>query len=203
MSGFLVYPKGHDGMRMIPPVNDENLVDSLLKWEGFLPHPKDIGDGKITLGSGLTDPRWHRLYRERGNVWSKEDNRNAVAVEVAKRRKILEGLFISYYYNYPFNRENSPKMFEAFDRKDFKEAVRQMDATSDDPKFKKGLEIRREKERNWGYLGLQGNQPTINNSSIFSQTNPLADVSPKHPFEAFGLILGSFLRAVIDMLPSK
>lgn len=188
MGDFLTYPMRNDGIRVIPPVSDDNLVDSLIQWEGFLPHPKDIGDGKITLGSGLTDPRWHRLYRERGDVWSKEDNRNAVAVEVAKRRKILEGLvphweeiepetqkaFISYYYNYPFSRENSPKMFEAFDRRDFREAVNQMNATSKNPAFKKGLEIRREKERRWGHAGLNntGNdtseQSTI--KSIFDQT---------------------------------
>lgn len=168
MGDFLTYPMRNDGIRVIPPVSDDNLVDSLIQWEGFLPHPKDIGDGKIALGSGLTDPRWHRLYRERGDVWSKEDNRNAVAVEVAKRRKILEGLvphweeiepetqkaFISYYYNYPFSRENSPKMFEAFDRRDFREAVNQMNATSSNPTFKRGLEIRREKERRWGHASL-------------------------------------------------
>ena len=62
---------------------DDDLVDWIIKEEGFLSTPKDIGDGKMTLGSGLTSSKWHELYKRRGNRWSKEDNRRAVAEEVA------------------------------------------------------------------------------------------------------------------------
>ena len=148
--------------------SDDSLVDSLIQWEGFLSKPTDIGDGKTTIGSGLTDPKWLELYRLRGNVWSREDNRRAVAQEVAKRRAWAEKnvpnwnmlphgaqqAMLSYKYNYDFNNINSPKMYEAMEKKDFREAIRQMDATSDNPQFKKGLEIRRAKEQAMGNTAL-------------------------------------------------
>ena len=61
------------------PIINKELIDWIIREEGFLDEPTDIGDGKITLGSGLTDPRWHKLYNERGKKWSSEDNRRAVA----------------------------------------------------------------------------------------------------------------------------
>ena len=60
---------------------DNDLVDFIIKEEGFLEHPKDIGDGLLTIGSGLTAKRWHDLYRSKGR-WSVEDNKGAVHIGV-------------------------------------------------------------------------------------------------------------------------
>ena len=38
-----------------------SLADFIIQEEVFLDKPTNIGDGKITLGFGLTDPKWHRL----------------------------------------------------------------------------------------------------------------------------------------------
>ena len=152
-----------------PVIDDSDLVDSLIILEGNLPHPLDIGDGKITLGSGLTDPRWIELYRKRGNKWSKEDNRMAVETEVADRRKWAKENFpnweylpsssqkalLSYKYNYDFNKNNSPKLWKAAQAMNWEEVANQMDATSKNPKLKKGLETRREREQNWFRSGLR------------------------------------------------
>lgn len=143
--------------------SDEDLVDWIIKEEGFLANPKDIGDGKITLGSGLTDPKWVNLYKKRGNKWSREDNRRAVAEEVASRRRWAEAnipnwdslpnssqkALLSYKYNYDFTKSNSPKLFKALEDSDLQEVARQMDATSRIPAFRKGLESRRRREQKW------------------------------------------------------
>ena len=153
------------------PIINKELIDWVIREEGFLNEPTDIGDGKITLGSGLTDPRWHKLYNERGGKWSSEDNRRAVAEELAKRNKWAEDsipnweyfpndakrAMLSYKYNYDFTPSNSPKLFNAMSNLDFLEAVRQMDATSKDPKFRKGLEERRARERAWALRGIEDN----------------------------------------------
>ena len=142
---------------------DADLIDFVISKEGFLNNPQDIGDGKITLGSGLTDPRWHALYKKRGNVWSKEDNRMAVSDELSKRRTWAEKNFpnwndihpdsqkalLSYKYNYDFTEKNSPKMFQAAREKRWKDVAAQMDATSKNPKFAKGLLSRRKEEQKW------------------------------------------------------
>jgi len=139
---------------------DADLIDFVISKEGFLNNPQDIGDGKITLGSGLTDPRWHALYKKRGNVWSEEDNRMAVSDELSKRRTWAEKNFpnwndihpdsqkalLSYKYNYDFTEKNSPKMFQAAREKRWKDVAAQMDATSKNPKFAKGLLSRRKEE---------------------------------------------------------
>ena len=170
MGGFLKFPTV-DGMRTlnVRPVDDTDVIDSLRNWEGFIPHPRDIGDGVLTLGSGLTNPKWIKQYIAQGNTWSEKDNRKAMIEEVAGRRKRLEELvprwneypedfqkaLISYYYNYEFNRANSPKMFEAMDRFDLPEVINQMDASSKNPDLKTGVDIRRAKERAWARKGLE------------------------------------------------
>lgn len=151
--------------------NDADLVDWIIKEEGFNKKPEDIGDGKMTLGSGLTSKKWHDLYRKRGNKWSAEDNRMAVAEEVANRRRWAEKTIpnwealpdssqkalLSYKYNYDFTPTNSPKLFKALADSDFREAAKQMDATSKDPKFKEGLMKRRLREQEW-FLSDLANQ---------------------------------------------
>ena len=138
-------------------------MDWIIREEGFNSKPENIGDGKITLGSGLTNPKWHKLYRQRGNRWSAADNRAAVAEEVANRRRWAEKnipnwdtlptssqkALLSYKYNYDFNQANSPKLFKALADSNLVEAARQIDATSKDPKFIKGLTDRRKREQQW------------------------------------------------------
>lgn len=161
------------------------LVDYIINEEGFLESPTDIGDGKITLGSGLTDPRWHALYRKKGNKWSEEDNRMAVEEEVRMREKWLADTFpnwellprdsqealIAYKYNYNFTPTNSPKMYEAARNKDFVGIGNQINATSKDPKFKKGLETRRAKDRSYYFSGFSDNSDTEPTTGFFPQIN--------------------------------
>lgn len=140
--------------------SDNDLVDFIIKEEGFLEHPKDIGDGLLTIGSGLTAKRWHDLYRSKGR-WSVEDNKGAVHIEVAIRRKWLESniphwstlpvnsqkALISYKYNFNFTKSNSPKLFKALADKNYVEAARHISAKSKNPNFRKGLRARRLKEQ--------------------------------------------------------
>lgn len=169
---MVVVPKG---LTKNAPIVDDELIDWVIREEGFLKEPTNIGDGMITLGSGLTDPKWHKLYRERGNKWSSDDNRKAVAEELKKRNNWAERnvpnweqlppsarkAMLSYKYNYDFTANNSPKLFDAMKRGDFLEAVRQMDATSKDPKFRKGLQQRREREQNWARQDLLGTSTVV------------------------------------------
>ena len=148
-----------------------SLVDWVIQEEGFNETPTNIGDGKITLGSGLTDPKWHKLYRSKGNKWSQEDNRNAVTEELNNREIRLKKHFpnwdnltpsakealLSYKYNYNFTSGNSPKLFQAAKDLNYWDMMKQMDATSNDPKFKKGLQERRNRER----------QHLINGTSVY------------------------------------
>lgn len=137
------------------------LIDFVIKEEGFLDKPTNIGDGKITIGSGLTDPKWIAKYRRNGNKWTTEDNLKAVEEELLTREAELRKLvpnwdnlpdsskqgLLSYKYNYNFTEDNSPKMFDALRSGNLQEAARQMDATSKDPKFIAGLLQRRAREQ--------------------------------------------------------
>ena len=144
------------------PVDDE-LIDFVIKEEGFNTSPKDIGDGKLTLGSGLTEKKWHELYKQRGNVWSKEDNRNAVKEELINRYNwalknipnfnylpdSAQKALLSYKYNYDFNAKNSPKLYAALKARDYRTAASEMNATSKNPKLIDGLNERRAREQKW------------------------------------------------------
>lgn len=168
-------------------VVDDELIDWIIKEEGFLDKPTDIGDGKVTIGSGLTDPKWIDKYKKKG-YWSKEDNRKAVAEELQKRSEWAEDTLpnwgslpantkkamLSYKYNYDFTRENSPKLFGAMESGNFIEAVRQMDATSKNPKFKKGLQDRRDREQQWGLQGLF-EKPTLDSSYEYPDATTLVN----------------------------
>lgn len=164
--------------------NDNDLVDWIIREEGFNRKPKDIGDGKITLGSGLTDPKWHALYKKRGNKWSEADNRMAVAEEVANRRRWAEKnipnwdtlpdsaqkALLSYKYNYNFTSANSPKLFQALRDSNLYEAAKQMDATSKDPKFKNGLMDRRKREQEWFLSDVVGNNTPVKATPVQAPT---------------------------------
>ena len=121
----------------------EDFVDSVIREEGFLSKPKDIGDGKITLGSGLTAQKWRDIYNQKGS-WSAADNRRAVKEELANTEKWLRGVF-SNYDQLPENAKyvlmdigynvgpstlsaaKSPKFVKAVRSGNWQEAMRQMD----------------------------------------------------------------------------
>lgn len=159
-------------------IGNNEILNYLLIKEDFLPEPTDIGDGKMTIGSGLTDSKWLDLYRKRGNKWSKEDNRKAVLEEIQKRRLWAEqnvphwnslpessqDALLSYRYNYNFTPKNSPKLFKALEDKNYSEAAKQMDATSKNPDFKKGLLNRRKEEQQWFLSGF----PELSKSNDFA-----------------------------------
>lgn len=159
-------------------IGNNEILNYLLIKEDFLPEPTDLGDGKITIGSGLTDSKWLDLYRKRGNKWSKEDNRKAVLEEIQKRRLWAEqnvphwnslpepsqDALLSYRYNYNFTPKNSPKLFKALEDKNYLEAARQIDATSKNPDFKKGLLNRRKEEQQWFLSGF----PELSKSNDFA-----------------------------------
>lgn len=142
---------------------DDDLVDWIIREEGFIANPRNIGDGKMTLGSGLTAKKWHDQYKRNGNKWTSSDNRRAVREEVANRRRWAERnipnwdslpsssqkALLSYKYNYDFNQTNSPKLFKALADSNLQEAARQMNATSSNPIFRKGLQDRRQREQEW------------------------------------------------------
>ena len=139
----------------------DSLIDFVIQKEGFNETPTDIGDGKITIGSGLTAKKWIDLYNQKG-VWSKEDNRAAVTEELQNRlkwaqetvpnwnklNKNQQDALLSYKYNYDFNHINSPKLFDYLRKGDFYNASQEINATSKDNQFKKGLEQRRQEEQN-------------------------------------------------------
>lgn len=144
------------------PVNKE-LVRRVQKEEGFTSYPKDIGDGKLTLGSGLTGEKWRKLYQQRGNVWSKEDDTQAVAEELTNHYnwatknvpnfnslpKSAQQALLSYKYNYNFNAKNSPKLYAALKARDYRTAASEMNATSKNPNLVEGLKKRRAREQEW------------------------------------------------------
>lgn len=138
----------------------DSLIDFVIQKEGFNETPTDIGDGKITIGSGLTAKKWIDLYNQKG-VWSKEDNRAAVTEELQNRlkwaqetipnwdklNKNQQDALLSYKYNYDFNHINSPKLFDYLKKGNFDKAKLEINATSKNPDFKKGLEKRRKEEQ--------------------------------------------------------
>lgn len=133
--GLPTYEKGKDPY--------EDFVDSVIKEEGFLIQPTDIGDGKITIGSGLTSQKWIDLYNQK-NAWSVSDNRRAVKEELANTEKWLKRLFQNYDqlperakhvlmdigYNVgsgTLSEKKSPKFVNAVRSGNWNEAMRQMD----------------------------------------------------------------------------
>ena len=186
----------------VSQTDDSDLVDFIIKEEGFLKEPTNIGDGKTTLGSGLTDPKWHKLYRQRGNRWSEEDNRRAVAEEVAKRRKWAEDTvpnwdnlppsaqkaMLSYKYNYNFTPENSPLLFNAMNEGRYRDALLEMNATSKDDKFKKGLMERRKREQSLGLSdypegldNFQALMPSVEQIPVSTATSTFSVIPEPQP----------------------
>ena len=121
----------------------ENIVNSIIKEEGFLSSPKDIGDSVITIGSGLTNKKWIDQYKAKGS-WSQSDNRAAVREEIGNTEKYLRRLFSNYDtlpqeaknvlidigYNVgpnTLNTAKSPKFVNAVRTGNWYEAMRQMD----------------------------------------------------------------------------
>ena len=166
--------------------NDNDIADLIIGFEGFLPHAKDIGDGKITIGSGLTNPKYTRL----GTI-TPEQNRRFVLEEIAARKARLsrnvpgwntlpgsaKAALLSYDYGYMVDRKTSPKMMKALQDRNWLEVSNQMNAGWNMKKFKKGLRKRRIQERNLFLSDLYRPAPL----------KPIQTVSPmpeaKVPFE--------------------
>lgn len=171
----------------------ENIVNSIIKEEGFLSHPKDIGDSVITIGSGLTNKKWIDQYRAKGS-WSQSDNRAAVREEIGNTEKYLRRLFSNYDtlpqeaknvlidigYNVgpnTLNTAKSPKFVNAVRTGNWYEAMRQMDWGNNQVDNKgrlfRGLQKRNaRRQAAWSNaFGLSGMRPTGN-----VQLNPLSAI---------------------------
>lgn len=166
---------------------DEDLINSLIKYEGFLETPKDIGDGKITIGSGLTN----RKYTSKGHI-TRAENRAAVKSEVNQRRSRLsrtipgwsdlpdsaKNALIHYDYNFPITDKSSPKLLKYLAAKDWKNAASQMDAGINMKGFSRGLRNRRQYEQQW-FLSDLLNQTTQNTAP--NTPSLVQDVLPSRP----------------------
>lgn len=183
----LDYPQYKSGKSpKIKTWNDNDVADLIIGFEGFLPHAKDIGDGKITIGSGLTNPKYTRF----GTI-TPEQNRRFVLEEIAARKTRLsrnvpgwntlpgsaKAALLSYDYGWMVDRKTSPKMMKALQDKNWPEVANQMNAGWNMKKFKKGLRKRRTQERNLFLSDLYRPAPL----------KPVQTVSPmpeaKVPFE--------------------
>lgn len=183
----LDYPKYKGGKSpKVKTWNDNDVADLIIGFEGFLPHAKDIGDGKITIGSGLTNPKYTRL----GTI-TPEQNRRFVLEEIAARKARLsrnvpgwntlpgsaKAALLSYDYGWMVDRKTSPKMMKALQDRNWLEVSNQMNAGLNMKKFKKGLRKRRTQERNLFLSDLYRPAPL----------KPIQTVSPmpeaKVPFE--------------------
>ena len=147
---------------------DDDLIESLIKYEGFLEHATDIGDGVQTIGSGLTNKK----YTSKGTI-TRQENRRAVQSEIIERRNRLSKTFphwnelpdsaknalIHYDYNFPINKKSSPKLLKYAAARDWENTAKQMDAGVNMKGFSNGLRKRREYERS---LFLQDLIPTEN-----------------------------------------
>lgn len=137
-------------------IPDPSFIDRVIKEEGFLSSPRDIGDGKQTIGSGLTAQKWLSQYAKKG-AWTREMNRAAVAEELTNADSYLRTIFPDYdsypqgvrevlqdiqYNTGKVNMKYSPKFVTAVRNKNWGEARRQMDWGNTDPKFGKGLRAR-------------------------------------------------------------
>lgn len=183
----LDYPQYKSGKSSkVKTWNDNDVADLIIGFEGFLPHAKDIGDGKITIGSGLTNPKYTRF----GTI-TPEQNRRFVLEEIAARKARLsrnvpgwntlpgsaKAALLSYDYGWMVDRKTSPKMMKALQDKNWLEVSNQMNAGWNMKKFKKGLRKRRTQERNLFLSDLYRPAPL----------KPIQTVSPmpeaKVPFE--------------------
>lgn len=183
----LDYPQYKSGKSpKVKTWNDNDIADLIIGFEGFLPHAKDIGDGKITIGSGLTNPKYTRF----GTI-TPEQNRRFVLEEIAARKARLsrnvpgwntlpgsaKAALLSYDYGWMVDRKTSPKMMKALQDRNWPEVANQMNAGWNMKKFKKGLRKRRTQERNLFLSDLYRPAPL----------KPIQTVSPmpeaKIPFE--------------------
>ena len=165
----------------------ENFVDSVIREEGFLTSPRDIGDGKMTVGSGLTAQKWIDQYNKKGN-WSASDNRHAVKEELRNTEGWLRSTFPNYDqlpesakyvlmdigYNVgpgTLSAKKSPRFVRAVRSGNWQEAMRQMDWGNSDPKFGKGLRDRNSRrQKAW--------------ADAFNLSNPVIPVQEITPYIA-------------------
>lgn len=166
---------------------DDDLIESLIKYEGFLEHTTDIGDGKQTIGSGLTKKK----YTSKGTI-TRAENREAVQSEIIERRNRLANTFphwnelpdsaknalIHYDYNYPISEKSSPKMWRYAAARDWENTAKQMDAGVNMKKFSKGLRTRRKYEQD---MFLRDLMPTEQEPEEQKMVSLVDDVLPSRP----------------------
>lgn len=149
-----------------------STADLIAGFESFIPVTRNIGDGKLTIGYGTTDPKYARV----GAKISKAEARKILIQDIMQRdarlARTISGYsdlpessrraLVSYDYNYPTSYKSSPKLYKALAEKNWQEAARQMDAGMNMKGFP-GLRDRRAKER---ALFLSGfNEPVKSNKS--------------------------------------
>lgn len=132
-------------------------ADYVAGFEGFIPKAKDIGDGKITIGYGTTNPRYAKV----GATMTKGQARRIMLDDLKERDARLtrempnyrdlpdsaKRAMLSYDYNYPATAKSSPKLYKALAQRNWNAAAAQMDAGWNQEGFKEGLRDRRLKER--------------------------------------------------------
>ncbi len=139
----------------------DDVTKHIIQKEGVLTAPTDIGDGKITIGSGLTQQKYIDQYKRNGNKWSQKENYIAVKDTVRGFENSLRGI-LPEYDQYPAEMrkalidiiynigegglKNSPKFLSAMKLHNWNEAKRQMDWDNSDPLFGNGAR-RRNAER--------------------------------------------------------
>lgn len=136
------------------------IVDFIIKHEGFIPKSiVPIGDTKLTVGYGFTDPRIVNKYIDKEITRHEADN--ILINELSERVEPFikntpnfnklngnqkDALF-SYFYNFgEGNYKNSSKMQKALTEENWKEVANQMDADYTDP-INTGAAKRRDAER--------------------------------------------------------
>ena len=161
------------------------LLQYLRFKEGFLDHPKNIGDGVITIGAGLTDPKYIKQYHSLGDTWTEEANKAGMVEEIAARKARLantlpnwqklppasQDALTAYDYNVGISKSNHPSLWDAAAAQNWYEVANQMNATSKNPKFIKGLKQRRAEEQAWFKRGLEERNKKI---AVPSSTNILS-----------------------------
>lgn len=168
--------------------SDDELADMIWGFEGFLPKVKNIGDGKMTIGPGLTAKRW----TSKGTMTPAE-GRAALMQEISERRarlsttipgwsklpKSAQNALISYDYNYPLTKASSPKFFRYMEAGDYRNAAKQMDAGWNQEGFENGLRKRRITEQN---MFLSELSPSRSSNITTQTTTPVTRQQPSYDY---------------------
>lgn len=174
----------------------EAFVDDVIREEGFLKQPENIGDGVWTIGSGLTKKKWHDLYKARGNKWSEADNRAAVKEELENTKRDLRRVFPSFdtfpvqaqevlmdiqYNTGAVSKKRSPNFVKHVLAEDWAAAANDMDWGNKDEKFGNGLRQRNERRQRKWLTAFAGQLGTKRKSDLVKQMEARPTYTPKEP----------------------